>query len=136
MAKHHLVLFGDPGSNQVLARALPGLPIKWTAAELQMAGEKYPAVSHAPALIVPNPLLDRGDKYLVLNTGHSFHATELGTLNYLLFPRLGDWSVMRVGRGPELPTGALPVQGDLWEEPLVSGYFNERWQFPEPKPAE
>jgi hypothetical protein len=28
------------------------------------------------------------------------------------------------------------VQGDLWEEPLVSGYFNERWQFPEPKPAE
>ena len=136
MAKHHLVLFGDPGSNQVLARALPGLPIKWTAAELQMAGEKYPAGSHAPALIVPNPLLDRGDKYLVLNTGHSFHATELGTLNYLLFPRLGDWSVMRVGRGPELPTGALPVQGDLWEEPLVSGYFNERWQFPEPKPAE
>jgi len=136
MARQHLVLFGDPGSNQLLAKVLPGLPLGWTADELSMAGEKYPAGSHAPALIHINPLVERGDRYVVVNSGHTFHATELGSLNYLLFPRLGDWSVMRVGRSPEVPAGATPVRGDLWEQGVLSGYFDEQWEFPEPKTAE
>jgi hypothetical protein len=59
----------------------------------------------------------------VLNSGHTFHEKELASLNYLLFPRLGDWAVMKVGqRLPGDPSG--PVA----EEPVRAGFFNEEWR--------
>ena len=30
MAKYHVVLFGDPGSNRVMAKMLAKLPVRWT----------------------------------------------------------------------------------------------------------
>ena len=54
-----------------------------------------PSLDHAPALIHPSPLA--AGRYVVLNSGHTFHERELATLNYLLFPRLGDWAVIKVG---------------------------------------
>ena len=53
-----------------------------------------PAADHALVLIQPNPLA--AGRYVVLNSGHTFHEKELATLNYLLFPRLGDWAVVKV----------------------------------------
>ena len=118
----NLVLFGDPGSNSLIQKALPRLPVRWTRSELRMAGQAYPAAECAPVLIQPNPLPGGEGHYLVLNSGHTFHETELASLNYLLFPRLGDWSVMKVA-GP----GALG-------EPLKAGFFDEEWRFPRAKP--
>ena len=34
----HLILFGDPGSNSWIARALPRLPLTWTHETLTFAG--------------------------------------------------------------------------------------------------
>ena len=45
-------------------------------------------------LIQPNPLA--AGRYVVLNSGHTFHEKELASLNYLLFPRLGDWAVLKI----------------------------------------
>jgi pimeloyl-ACP methyl ester carboxylesterase len=119
----HLVLFGDPGSNRWIARVLPRLPIGWTRAELRVAGVRYGAADHAPVLIQPNPLAE--GRYVVLNSGHTFHEKELASLNYLLFPRLGDWAVLKVGaRVPSNPSEAP-------EESITqAGFFDERWQFP------
>lgn len=121
----NLVLFGDPGSNRLIAEVLPQLPITWTREQLTMNGKDYAAADHAPVLI---QRLDTGvnhSQYVVLNTGHSFHESELAKVNYLLFPRLGDWAVMQVGESqPEQPTE--PVQ----ENVVDVGFFDEEWKFP------
>jgi hypothetical protein len=113
----HLVLFGDPGSNPWIARVLPKLPLGWTRTEVRLGKDSYPAADTAPVLIQPNPLAP--GRYVVFNSGHTFHEAELSSLNYLLFPRLGDWAVIRVGGEPP------------GETVVRAGFFDERWEFPE-----
>jgi len=119
--RHNLILFGDPGSNPLIAKVLPKLPIRWTERELQFGKETYPAANHAPVLIQPNPLAE--GRYVVINSGHTFHEKELASLNYLQFPRLGDWAVLKVGdKAPLNPSDALE------EEVLKAGFFDEQWR--------
>lgn len=119
----NLILFGDPGSNTLIARVLPKLPIAWTEKELTFGKDRYASADHAPVLIQPNPLA--AGRYVVLNSGHTFREKELASLNYLLFPRLGDWAVLKVGaKAPANPS-------DLLEEEVVrAGFFDERWLLP------
>jgi hypothetical protein len=50
-------LFGDAGSNQVLARILGDLPaLEWTTETLTVAVEEYDVTATLPAMIYPNPL--------------------------------------------------------------------------------
>jgi hypothetical protein len=130
LARKNVVLFGDPGSNSWIAKALPTLPIVWTKDELKVAGQSYAAADYAPLLIYPNPIapgksnLPAG-RYLVINSGHTFRDKDLGTINYLLFPRLGDWAVMYVGG--KQPTN--PADGPV-EEVVRAGFFDEQWKLP------
>jgi hypothetical protein len=115
---HHLVLFGDPGSNVVLGRLLKDLPVRWSKQELALGGRTFDARTHAPALIAANPINPL--RYIVVNSGHSFGAREFRGTNALLFPRVGDYAVFATGdraeaRGPE-----------------VTGYFDERWKGSDP----
>lgn len=122
--RSNLILFGDPGSNRWIAQALPHLPVRWTRDDLEVAGTRYAAADHAPLLIHPNPLPGGEERYVVINSGHTFHETELASLNYLLFPRCGDWAVVQVGGSqPEAPSS--PVA----EQVLTAGYFGEDWQW-------
>jgi hypothetical protein len=119
----NLILFGDPGSNPWIQKVLPELPIRWTRSELQVGVAKYDAGQHVPVLSHPNPLAT--NRYVVLNSGHTFHEKELASLNYLLFPRLADWAVLKVGgKVPEDPS--LPVD----ETVLGAGYFDDNWRVP------
>jgi len=102
----HLVLFGDPGSNRWIAEALPKLPLSWSREEVRLRDKTYAAAEHAPSLICANPL--SGARYLVLNSGHTFHPDEL-KINYLFFPRLGDWAVTKVD-------GKTVVDAGLFDE--------------------
>jgi dienelactone hydrolase len=122
----NLILFGDPGSNLWIKKVLPLLPLAWKPGEVSLGHGRYPAADHAPVLIQPNPLAE--GRYVVLNSGHTFHEKELASLNYLLFPRLGDWAVLKVGdKVPQDPSGPL-------EESVVrAGFFDERWQLAEPR---
>jgi hypothetical protein len=113
IAGHHLILFGDPGSNSVLAKVLKDLPMEWTKDAVKLGGASHPAAGHLPVLINPNPLNPR--RYVVLNSGHTFGAKEFQGTNALLFPRLGDWAV--------LPT-------DKPDEPKAAGLFAEDWKTP------
>jgi len=56
MARYHIVLFGDPGSNLLIAKIAPKLPVKWTKEAVTLANETCPASDHYPAMIYPNPL--------------------------------------------------------------------------------
>lgn len=123
--RYNLILFGDPGSNPWIRRVLPQLPIRWTPAECSIGKLTAPAGDHVPVLIQPSPFAP--GRYVVLNSGHTFHEAELATLNYLLFPRLGDWALMKLGaRAPE--TGSKPGTEDV----IGSGFFDERWGAREP----
>jgi pimeloyl-ACP methyl ester carboxylesterase len=120
LKNYNLILFGDPGSNLWIKKALPSLPLRWSKKEVLIAGKQYSAADYAPAAIYPSPFSRNHDRYIVLNSGHTFHEAELNRLNYLLFPRLGDWAVMKLG-----DNGSKPVQ----EEAVEAGYFNEQWKF-------
>lgn len=123
----HLILFGDPGSNFWIAKALPQLPVHWTRDTLRLGGREYPSVSHIPALIARNPLPGAGERYVVLNSGHTFRESELSLLNYLLFPRWGDWAVIQ--------TDAVPHADQKWPDRVrQAGYFNEQWREADLKP--
>jgi pimeloyl-ACP methyl ester carboxylesterase len=117
----NLILFGDPGSNRWIGRVLPSLPIRWTQEELEIGQARYAAADHTPLLIHPNPLA--AGRYVVLGSGHTFHEHELASLNYLLFPRLGDWAVLKVGdRQTANPSEPLA------EAVAAAGFCDERWQ--------
>jgi pimeloyl-ACP methyl ester carboxylesterase len=107
----HLILFGDPGSNSWIAKALPQLPLTWTREELRLGAEAQSAQDHSPAFITVSPLAK--NRYLVINSGHTFHEKEFSAFNYLLFPRLGDWAVIQVGAA---------------EKTIRAGYFDEEWR--------
>lgn len=107
----NLILFGDPGSNSWIAKALPQLPLTWTREELRLGAEAQSSKDHSPAFITASPLAP--NRYLVINSGHTFHEQEFAAFNYLLFPRLGDWAVIKVGA----------------EEKIIrAGYFDEEWR--------
>jgi hypothetical protein len=114
----HLVLFGDPQSNPLLAQLLPRLPVQWTPERLVVGGTTYDPRQHLPALIFPNPA--DPEHYVVLNAGHTFAEDDLRGTNALLYPRWGDWAVIH-----PTPTPAHPTAHEL----SASGLFTEFWEF-------
>jgi hypothetical protein len=118
----NLILFGDPGSNSVMSRILPSLPLQWTSDSLTLGNTKYGSADHLPALITASPFPNARDRYIVLNSGHTFRESELAKLNYLLFPRWGDWAVLKVD----------DVSNPLTESVVQAGYFDEQWKWKAP----
>jgi hypothetical protein len=116
IADHHLVLFGDPASNQIVGRILGTLPLQWDSKQLSLGGKSYDASSHTIAMIYPNPLDAR--RYVVLNTGHSFGRNEMAATNATLFPRFGDYAVVRLRQ---------PIGKTVESEIVTAGYFDEKW---------
>jgi hypothetical protein len=114
IAKYHLVLFGDPGSNKLIAAVNGKLPFTWTQQSISMTNHTYPSTDTYPALVHPNPLNPK--KYLVLNTGLTIddrgYNGDYGT------PLYGDYALVKAHEGSPLP--------DL----LTAGLFDESWQLP------
>lgn len=115
----NLVLFGDPASNPLIAKVADKLPITWTKDKLVVNGVEYDPKTHVPVLIYPNPL--NSDRYVVINSGHTFHAADFKGTNALLYPRLGDWAVLK-----PTPTEKDPAAAEV----VAAGLFDENWQFP------
>ena len=115
-------MFGDPASNPAIAEILPKLPIKWTKDQLVVNGVKYDAKTHYPALIYPDP--KDAWHYVVLNSGHTFKDADFRGTNALLYPRLGDWAVLKPKPTRDDP-GAVEV--------VAAGIFDEFWQFKKEK---
>ena len=107
--RNNLILFGDYSSNRIIRRIAGRLPIRWNKESIQVGSKTYPSDSHLLVMVAPNPL--NPNRYVVLNSGHTFGETEFRGTNALLFPRLGDWAVF-----------------DLSGEAVAAGIFNDRWQ--------
>lgn len=117
----NLILFGDPGSNSIMAKVLRNLPLQWSKESFLLQGTTYSSTDHLPALIARNPLPGADEHYVVINSGHTFRESELSKFNYLLFPRWGDWAVLKL----DLSKFTNPLPDDNL---LRAGYFNEEWK--------
>ncbi len=110
IAESHLVLWGTPATNKMMAKMIKDLPARWTNTEIEIRGQKFDARTHTLALIHPNPL--NPAKYVVLNSGHTFAKSDLTGTNALLYPRWGDWAVIENATG----------------KPVAAGMFDENWR--------
>jgi len=115
IANSNLVLWGDPGSNKVLARILPQLPLQWTKDKLTVGTQTASAADHAPILIYPNPL--NPHRYVVLNSGFTFRMGAR-TSNSLQTPKLPDWAMIDLRTPPSEQWPGLVVD---------AGFFDEHW---------
>jgi hypothetical protein len=121
MRNYDLILFGDPASNSIIAKVLAArsLPLEWTKERLTLGDKPYDAATTLPMLVYPSPFMQ--GKYVVLNSGHTFHEAEFKGSNALLFPRLGDYAFVKPA-----PSSKEPAAFDL----LESGIFDESWAVP------
>jgi pimeloyl-ACP methyl ester carboxylesterase len=118
IAEHNLILWGDPSSNQVLAKISDKLPIKWTRENVQVGGKKFEAGHHAPVLIYPNPLNPK--RYVVVNSGFTYREYEYLN-NARQVPKLPDYAVVDVD---------VPVSSRTPGGIVTAGFFGERWDMP------
>jgi dienelactone hydrolase len=117
LAAHHLILFGDPSSNSLIAQALDGLPLQWDKETIKLAGQSVKAEDHVPVLIYPSPL--NANRYVVLNSGHTFQEADFLGTNARLFPRLGDYAILEPAPTKDNPSAAKVV---------TVGLFDDTWQ--------
>jgi dienelactone hydrolase len=123
LAAHHLVLWGDPSGNQLLRRIADRLPVRWTQEGVVVGRESFPGATHVPALIFPNPL--NPEKYVVLNSGFTFREYDYLN-NARQTPKLPDWAVFDI---------TAPVTSRAPGRVAAAGFFGEKWELPERRPA-
>jgi hypothetical protein len=70
---------------------------------------RFAASDHVPVLIYPNPLNPK--RYVVINSGHTFGDADFRGTNAWLYPRIGDYAVLKASGEVE-----------------SSGFFDEEWR--------
>lgn len=112
LQRYHVIVFGDPGSNRLLARLVGRLPMQWSKDRVGFGAETLSTSEALPALIYPNPLNPK--KYVVVNSGLTSEEREIRG-EYQL-PRLGDYALLKIADGSDFP------------DVLRGGLFDEKWQ--------
>jgi pimeloyl-ACP methyl ester carboxylesterase len=105
-----IVAFGTPATNSLIAHALKNAPIHWTAKSISVGSRHFDAATHLLSMIYPNP--QNPGRYVVINSGHTFHEADFKGTNVLLYPRVGDWAVTEVASG----------------KVVAEGVFDRRWR--------
>ena len=116
IADRNLILFGTADSNPLIARVMPGLPLRRDGDAWAIGPHRVDAAVAVPILIYPNPL--NPNRSIVLNSGFTFR--EYAYLNNARqIPMLPDWAMVSAteGRGTQHP-------GKI----LAAGFFDEHWQ--------
>lgn len=116
IAGANLVLWGDPGSNRILARLIGKLPLGWSKDTVTVGKHQYPSATHVPVMVFPNPLNPK--RYVVLNSGFTFREYDYLN-NARQVPKLPDYAVVDTSTPPD---GRYPGRIAL------GGFFGERWE--------
>ncbi|MGO9470398.1 MAG: prolyl oligopeptidase family serine peptidase [Isosphaeraceae bacterium] len=118
IAACHLILWGDPQSNAVLAKVVEKLPVNWGHDGLRLGETTYAADHHVPVLVYPNPLNPR--HYIVVNSGFTFREYDYLN-NARQVPKLPDYAVVDVD---------VPVSSRAPGGIVTAGFFTEEWAMP------
>lgn len=100
-----IVAFGTPATNPLIAHLLKTAPVHWTVKSITVGGRHFDAATHMLSMIYPNP--DNPRRYIVVNSGHTFHDADFKGTNVLLYPRAGDWAVTDVASGKIVAEGVF-----------------------------
>lgn len=121
IASSNLILWGDPESNSVLKRIADRLPIRWEGDKVVAGPRSFPAETHVPILIYPNPL--NPARYVVLNSGFTFREYDYLN-NARQVPKLPDWAIVDVTTPPDPRKPGKVVAAD---------FFGESWDIRPPR---
>jgi pimeloyl-ACP methyl ester carboxylesterase len=120
MKNHHLVLWGTPQTNSLLARATSHAdwpkPIEWNQQTIRFGEQSASASSHVPVFVLPNPM--HPQRYLVVNSGLTFREAHDRT-NSLQNPKLPDWAILDITAPPNNESAGKVVAAD---------FFGEAWE--------
>lgn len=122
--RYNLILWGDPQSNQLLARLKDQLPLRWDAEELRTPSQTFDSSTTVPVLIFPNPL--NTGRYVVLNSGFTFREYDYLN-NARQTPKLPDWAMIDV---------TSPVTSRASGRVIEAGFFDEAWNWKTRRSAE
>jgi hypothetical protein len=89
IASSNLILWGDPSSNSLIAKATPN--VKWNRQTLELGPHKLDAANYAPVLIAPNALNPK--RYIVINSSFTFRMGSR-TSNSQQTRKLPDWALV------------------------------------------
>ena len=123
IAASNLILWGDPASNAVIRKLVDKLPIHWEGGNVVAGDRKFPADTHAPILIFPNPLNPK--KYVVLNSGFTYREFA-DSNNARQIPSLPDWAIIDVTTPPDAHFPGKVADAD---------FFDESWKLKAPHEA-
>jgi dienelactone hydrolase len=118
IAAHHLVLWGDPKSNRLLARIAARLPLRWDEEQFSFGKKQFSSDECVPVLIFPNPL--NPSRYVVINSGFTFWR-EGAASNARQTPKLPDFAALEMNG-----------TGRSEDRILHAGFFGEHWEMPPP----
>ncbi|MCB1065479.1 MAG: prolyl oligopeptidase family serine peptidase [Verrucomicrobiae bacterium] len=121
VSEKNLILWGDPATNPLIAEMADQLPVKWIDGEIRLGDQSWPAATHVPAFVFPNPL--NPDRYVVINSGLTFREGHDST-NSLQNPKLGDWAIFGLDQQPSALTPGRVA---------ANGFFDVNWQMPKTK---
>jgi dienelactone hydrolase len=113
IASSHLVLWGDPAMNRVLARISEKLPIRWDEEAITAGDRRFPAAGHALIAIYSNPLNPR--RYVVLNSGFTYREYD-DLNNARQVPKLPDWAVIDLSTPPGSRYPGKVAAADFFDE--------------------
>ena len=107
----HLILLGMPDENSIMEKIKDKLPIQITSNYIQVDSRRFEGNDLGIRMIYPNPL--NQNKYVVIHCGLTSKALDA----------LPEWvsAARRYNKQPEI------VITDGGENPVFTGYFNEKW---------
>ena len=111
LAAHHVVAWGDPESNALLARMRGKLPVKWDRNRIRIGKTEAASADHVPSFVAPNPL--NPGRYVVVNSGPTFLSWQ-GT-NARQTPWLPDWALWKLASDGSSHVDRAGFLDELWK---------------------
>ena len=113
IASSNLILWGDPSSNQVLAKIADKLPIRWNGSTIVAGDQEFSTQDHALILVFPNPL--NPARYVILNSGFTYREYD-DLNNARQTPKLPDWAIIDLKTPPNSRWPGKVVAADFFDE--------------------
>ncbi|HKU44790.1 MAG TPA: extensin family protein [Polyangiales bacterium] len=119
MRTHHLVLYGTPGTNKVLAQIQDRLPIRVETGGVRVGERLFSGDGVGVKFVHPNPLSP--ERYVIVQAGPSLEGVNGGHNLPDFLPDYVVYDAKTTRSRPRLLFGGS-------QRPLALGYFDARWQ--------
>jgi enterochelin esterase-like enzyme len=119
MRTHHLVLYGTPGTNSVLAQIKDRLPIQVDTDGVRIGDRLFSGEGVGVKFVYPNPLA--AERYVIVQAGPTLDAVNGGHNLPDFLPDYVVYDAKTTRSRPRLLFGGA-------QRPLAMGYFDARWR--------